>query len=47
MYMVKDYYGKIVKDLADKHSKKTVIHKSEKKTIVIHKLGKKRISEKK
>ena len=47
MSMVQDSFGKIVNDLADKHSKKTVIHKSEKKTIVIHKSGKKRISEKK
>lgn len=48
MSMVQDSFGKIVNDLADKHSHKhQVIHKSKKKTIVIHKSGKKKISKKK
>jgi len=52
MSMVQDSFGKIVNDLADKHSKKTnthiLIHKSKKRTVVVHKSGKnKNISKKK
>ena len=52
MSMVQDSFGKIVNDLAEKHSKKhhsrkTVVHRSEKKTTVIHKSAKKKKSSKK